>query len=295
MRQSTDCQALFLQLQSRYPTSGLLTELVQIQDGQYIVRALVQVSGTAIATSMAAAATLELAEDQARLRVLSLLGIGDTSNQATLTPPSPTTNPLPLSSNGFTSLPSQTPSTWLDSEIPVTNRPPITPPPEPPLSPVSLPVLEDDQGPNYLVDELEQNAVEDSLLTTAPITVEPPVVPPEMPVILEQTPVAPRTPKTSSKPKKVTKAEPAITTLQQSAELEAAPETEPELPAPEPDDLSFLIAQTDIEMDRIGWTKQQGREYLKETYNKSTRQRLDADELMDFLNYLRALPSLHGL
>ena len=77
-----------------------------------------------------------------------------------------------------------------------------------------------------------------------------------------------------------------------------APET-PVISAPadatEPDDLSTLIAHTDIEMDRIGWTKQEGRDYLKRTYKKSTRQRLDVDELMDFLHYLRALPSVNGI
>ncbi len=73
------------------------------------------------------------------------------------------------------------------------------------------------------------------------------------------------------------------------------PPPEPVASLAEPDDLSNLIAMTDIEMDRIGWTKQQGRDYLKETYKKSTRQRLDVNELMDFLNYLRALPSAHGL
>jgi hypothetical protein len=63
----------------------------------------------------------------------------------------------------------------------------------------------------------------------------------------------------------------------------------------EPHDLSSLIALTDVEMDRIGWTKLEGRDYLKQTYGKATRQRLEVDELLDFLNYLRALPSPYGL
>ncbi|HEY9907332.1 MAG TPA: hypothetical protein V6D18_06950, partial [Thermosynechococcaceae cyanobacterium] len=69
-----DFHPLFTQLQTRYPTSSLLTELLQIHDGHFVVRALVQVGEATLVTSMAAATTIEQAEDQARSRVLKLLG-----------------------------------------------------------------------------------------------------------------------------------------------------------------------------------------------------------------------------
>jgi hypothetical protein len=56
-------------------------------------------------------------------------------------------------------------------------------------------------------------------------------------------------------------------------------------------DLSEVIAQIDVEMKRTGWTKRQGRDYLKQTYGKATRPELDTDELYDFLNYLRGQPA----
>jgi hypothetical protein len=56
-------------------------------------------------------------------------------------------------------------------------------------------------------------------------------------------------------------------------------------------DLSEVIAQIDVEMKRVGWTKRQGREYLKSTYGKATRPELDTDELFDFLHYLQAQPA----
>ena len=53
-----------------------------------------------------------------------------------------------------------------------------------------------------------------------------------------------------------------------------------------PVDLSDVIAQTDVELRRLGWTSTQGREYLEKTYGKRSRQQLTDDELMSFLLYL---------
>ena len=57
------------------PTAVLISELVQIFQGKYIVRASVQIEGVTRATGMAAAETVEAAEDQARTRALIVLGI----------------------------------------------------------------------------------------------------------------------------------------------------------------------------------------------------------------------------
>lgn len=53
-----------------------------------------------------------------------------------------------------------------------------------------------------------------------------------------------------------------------------------------PVDLSDVIAQTDVELRRLGWTSVQGREYLEKTYGKRSRTQLTDDELMSFLLYL---------
>lgn len=289
MHQPLHIHALFQQLQARYPTSGLLTDLVQIQEGQYIVKAMVQVGSTAIATSLAAAPTLEQAEDQARSRVLALLGIGISSHGAG-SPPLPSVEPLPPPSNGFAPLP---PPTWLESDGAVADLPPLAIAPEPPALPTYTPLPEPIAlSAEPVVASTDHPFPEPSIADFAP------------PLMTEEIPIAPVADKAGSdrpapKSKKSPRAEAAMEALRQAEAIaetivpQSAPP--PDQPLPEPDDLSFLIAQTDVEMDRIGWTKQQGRDYLKETYNKSTRQRLDADELMDFLNYLRALPSLHGL
>ncbi|MDX2244604.1 MAG: hypothetical protein NW224_28350 [Leptolyngbyaceae cyanobacterium bins.302] len=299
MHHPSQVHALFSQLQARYPMSSLITELVQVQNDLFVVRALVQTNGMAVATGMAAASSIELAEDQARLRVLALLGVSSALNGSA---PPQTYSPLPepaLASNGFTPLPPLPASTWTNSEPTIASVAQPTFADEPLIVPQQM--VADDRVPEYLVDDLDDSFTapgteESSLVDESPLQDE--TLPhqddsaPEQPVFSVSTP-APKAddiqPGHSPKPKKVAAKATEI------APSEPLPEPPSEPIEQEPDDLSSLIALTDIEMDRIGWTKQEGREYLKRTYKKSTRQRLDVDELMDFLNYLRALPSLNGL
>ncbi len=57
-----------------YPTASLLTELVQIFQGKYIIRASLQIEGVTRVTGMAASEILEDAEDRARERVITIFG-----------------------------------------------------------------------------------------------------------------------------------------------------------------------------------------------------------------------------
>ena len=330
MSQTTSSQGWFTQLQKQYPTSALVTELVQIHQERFIVKAIVQISGVAIATSMAESASLETAEDQARLRVLDLLGIAvisATSNLDSLTAPEPLPAPIdrdrvsetPLSElssaairqpidNGFLI---NTPSN-LDLEA-IVIPPPLALPevslPEVLISEVSIPEVSADLSMPFSTalfstevmpaennsDETVNNFEEEYLPSVedygAGYEDKPADAFPEDSLIAAETAaIAP----TESLQENNFPARLNADTPKKAI----APET-PVISAPadatEPDDLSTLIAHTDIEMDRIGWTKQEGRDYLKRTYKKSTRQRLDVDELMDFLHYLRALPSVNGI
>lgn len=56
-------------------------------------------------------------------------------------------------------------------------------------------------------------------------------------------------------------------------------------------DRSDDIAKIMVEMTRLGWTKTMGREHLRQTYGKETRQELSDEELLDFLSFLEAQPS----
>ena len=58
---------------SSYPTGCLISELITIHNGKYVVRALVLVNGETLATGLGSADTVEVAEDLARERSLATL------------------------------------------------------------------------------------------------------------------------------------------------------------------------------------------------------------------------------
>ncbi|MFN6483677.1 MULTISPECIES: hypothetical protein [unclassified Nostoc] len=56
----------------------------------------------------------------------------------------------------------------------------------------------------------------------------------------------------------------------------------------EPVNFSEVIAQTDVKMQRLGWTIDQGREHLIKNYGKRSRFFLTDEELHEFLQYLQS-------
>jgi len=71
-------------------------------------------------------------------------------------------------------------------------------------------------------------------------------------------------------------------------EAESVKPTKIEQFKPEPIDLSNQLSQIMVEMERIGWTKQQGKEHLQRKYKKNSRDQLSASEVFDFLEYLKS-------
>ncbi|MCF2969749.1 hypothetical protein L1047_00875 [Synechococcus sp. Nb3U1] len=56
------------------------------------------------------------------------------------------------------------------------------------------------------------------------------------------------------------------------------------------DDLSDIIAQTDVELQRIGWSAKEGREFLEKRFHKKSRHQLTDAELREFLRHLKQQP-----
>lgn len=187
----------------RYPTGSLVSELLQIHEGLFIVKTSLSVGGSVLATGMAAAPTLEQAEDNARQRALQVLGIQlPLQTQAELIAPAaapPLPTPQPAALGGA--------APWSQEE-----------PRELMLEPASPPSSQRGQTPN-------KTAVD----------------------------------RTASKP--------------------------------EPVDFADEIAQTTVEMKRLGWTEAQGRACLLERYGKRSRQQLTDEELLDFLHFLQQQPT----
>ncbi|MGG6263789.1 hypothetical protein ACQ4M3_17835 [Leptolyngbya sp. AN03gr2] len=232
--------SLFAQLRSRFPQGALVSELVQIHDGQFVVRAIVQVGTTTMATGMAAADKIEVAEDRARVRAMEVLGISPTGG-ATTFDVSARSEPEPRKE--------VEPSVTAD------------------ISEISLPAVE------TLVPDLPKKATRKKK--------EESIEPPSVPDLLSFPGLD--MPEIKSAPVEFTREPVEFTPDFEDDEVEP--------PAPEPIDLSDAIAQIGTEIERIGWTKKQGSTYLQDTYGKKTRAELDEDELIEFLHYLKALPS----
>lgn len=269
---------MLAQFQKLIPNGSIITELVQIFQGKYIVRASVQVENVTRATGMAGAETVEAAEDKARARALMVLGISD-SPQASVE--LATQSPSPVQSNlGGNSANLKFHQPHQVSNSPVMDEAlssyPSTPPQEKEISlpPVSQQMFPQTPPPTHIGSpDLNQNI---------PAHNEQP----EFDTLAENQPspeplagnfasnVKPFTPRSYSRTEDVT----------HQTELGKKNYKN------EPVDLSDVIAKTDVELQRLGWTAEQGREHLIKTYGKRGRTLLTEEELYSFLKHLESLP-----
>lgn len=261
-----------------YPQGSLLSELLTIDRGMYIVRCLVQVEGTTLATAMAAAQTVELAEDQARSRAIAALCLDD-SMTAKPKDALIITNPGSVASTP--SMATAFSAKTVDSIQPTqfTPTPKRTKGNGMPLSESGNQIIHDRGAINQATVEEKPMAAKFSATEVQPSfepfeEVEPPQV--ESPEILMA-----RTNDPSSQEISVPSPSPA--------ELDTTPinNLTPDIPM----DMSEVMARTTVEMKRLGWTTQRGRDYLMETYGKRSRHMLKDDELIAFLRYLESEPS----
>jgi len=208
---------MFAQFRIRYPQGSIITELLTVDNGKYIVRSLIQVDGITLATGMAAAETVELAEDRARIRALAVLDISPTTSVA--------------NSLGSFSLPE--PAPLRDVPAPQAWEPNTY---ESPIVKSATYSLENGDSASALAE-----------LRTNPVL-------------------------------------PLVDQILDSPPLEIPPTSEPM-------DISAIIDRTDVEMKRLGWTKEQGRNYIKSQYGKKMRAELSNQQLLEFLHYLELQPN----
>ena len=262
--QSTS-HSLFAQLRSQYPTGALTSELVQIHDGQFVVRALVQVGNAILATGMAAADRIEVAEDHARIRAMEVLGIAPTipsyGVQAQLITEAPRESEFSAASL----------NALKDAKLPMfeSQEPEAIAPPK----------AISDRQPEAPEQPAFTHSGSDDFLSTFPGLDLPEAAQAPVEVEYDYSQEVADLPEETIAP-------------QVSKEVEAVKVNVPDVEfSNDPIDLSDAIAQIGTEIERIGWTKKQGSTYLQKTYSKKTRAELTEDELLEFLHYLKALPS----
>jgi len=253
---SAPLPALIAQFYQRYPAGSLTAELIQIHDAQFIVRASVQINGEVRATGMAAATTIEAAEDQARLRAITLL--------ATALPPLVAETSLPgigLKPNGSAAI--------ADTPLP---------------DPLSSP-------PDWLEPDTSTGRALACTSSISPSSSEQPELPlaanSSLDRAAELSLTSPPKPKQKSS---LGRSSGNQLPAQGQNVLASKSTSSPEPKASGPIDLSDVIAQTTTEMKRLGWSEQQGRDYLQATFGKRSRQHLTDEELLAFCNYLAAQP-----
>ncbi|MEL6938817.1 MAG: hypothetical protein AAFO84_06450 [Cyanobacteria bacterium J06598_1] len=242
---------LLKQFRLQYPEGALTASLVSVNDGQYIVRAAILQKGEEIATGLAASVDVQIAEDKARNRALAVLGIVVEMTQ---------------SQNGQIQAEQvqreQVESGSVEASGAVAEL-------------TLVPALTADVVPiSQAVATTQTDLLSEPDLTEIGEPPEPADIPEDeadlgapIDAIAEET-LPPTEPKTS-----------AATIALENFNTSATPV-----------DLSDVIAQTDVELSRLGWTSVQGREYLEQNYGKRSRQQLTDEELMSFLLYLEEQP-----
>ncbi|MCW5313362.1 hypothetical protein GTQ43_05935 [Nostoc sp. KVJ3] len=288
---------MLAQFQSLYPKGSLISELVQIFQGKYIVRASVQIEGVTRATGMAAAETVEAAEDQARTRALIVLGITNAPPESVAfnsNPISPAQlNPSLNTKGGLNEsiYSSAKDGDFVGSQWPSVSDKEISIPPskvrniKPEVVTTSNEQYEYSNASSLPSDTYSQDLGQNFPLTAdRELEFDPPVEKLEItfdnqvenqtfPAISANN-VTPFTPRSYSPQEDV--ATPSVTKKRNKKA--------------EPVDLSDVIAKTDVELQRLGWTPEQGREHLIETYGKRGRTLLTEEELHGFLKYLQSQP-----
>ncbi|MEH1813125.1 MAG: hypothetical protein V7K26_19950 [Nostoc sp.] len=288
---------MLAQFQSLYPQGSLISELVQIFQGKYIVRASVQIEGVTRATGMAAAETVEAAEDQARTRALIVLGITNAPPESvafTSNPVSPAQLNPSLNTKGGLSEPAAYSSAknenFVSSQWSAVSDKEISIPPskERNIKPEVVTSSNEQYGYSNaapLNDTYSQDLGQNFPMTAKQeLEFDPPVE--NLEINFDNQPENQTFPAISAN--NVTPFTPRSYSPQENATTPSV--TGKRKKKAEPVDLSDVIAKTDVELQRLGWTPEQGREHLIETYGKRGRTLLTEEELHGFLKYLQSQP-----
>lgn len=254
--------SMFAQFRSYYPTGSLIGELLQIHQDNYLVRVSVQVGGVILATGMAAASTIELAEDRARERAIAILGI----SPATPAPFPPLSDRTPNSQvlPELPASPSQARDEWQPSLIEQTPLPDpsivgdrsYSPTPNTLTADPSL-VSSGDRPEIWQSDSSNGmgSAYGDRQISEIPTSQKEekwPVDPLENPVASEQ-----------------------------PEEMGQAIDDE------DMEEWSKLNANIDVERKLLGWTSKQEQFYLNQIYGKKSIPMLGNAEMKEYLEYLK--------
>ncbi len=276
-----------------YPQGSILSELIDIDRGIYIVRVSIQIDGITLATGLAGADIVEKAEDSARNRALQALVLEDghlSLNLATKAPNKVTTA-APTTSSEITtvtdsnhrddaalskkSASQELPHLPLDEHSKTSKT-------EVPQAKITTTTVE----PQTVSPQITQPPVQASLVSEPSPQPEPEVIAsPPQPVTT--TAIPEYTEDIVETPLELTSDRESLTAIEEDYASQETSVTE----TPAEFDFNQIRHKIDLEMKRLSWTKEQGRDYLLSTYGKRSRLHLTDDELLEFWHYLETLPN----
>ncbi len=265
--------ALGDQFRQQYPQGSIVSDLIQIHGDQYVVKVSISLANTVLVSTLAADANLMLAENRAMERALTILGIRD-SQQPAHEPVNLTVTPLPDLPISLTSLP---PVPAVTAAEPIRIQVGVT-------SGISEQLIDFDATPSFA----EPEAAITMPIANGKVAVDS--TPPEISAILPELSIeaVPEVPATkNSRSKKATPTPDSLPTTT----VDEAPLDETMVPIAEPPlSVTDMIPMINMELKRLGWSKDRGREYMVSLYNKRASALLSDDELFGLLQHLKAEP-----
>ncbi len=294
---------MLAQLRLQYPQSCLISELLEIKHGKYIVRALVQVEGVSIATGLGSGETVEIAEDHARERALAILDLEASLSTTAIAPVVPAT-PLVAASvtppDGETLLAAPVMATIVPPITTSLIAPPITSVANPVVQPVVTEIPTSEIKTPISVVQLQPKIEEEMIQEQEAVSPQETSPQPPIPTIektekTEKTEkivslhIVPDTQPAETYPQPVVTGVPDLESSKFNVEKEEKKAKNKTSPVAIPD-IKDVMAKTEIEIRRLGWTTQQGRNFLLQRYGKRARTLLSDEELLDFLSYLEEQP-----
>ena len=272
------------EFRQRYPQGSLVGELVDIDRGTYIVKVSVRVENIVLATGLAAADRVETAEDAARERAIAALVLDSSTtaskgNSSVINEGIDTNKAIANSSSGeqIKVDPSQPKTNQNNGSV--ENNDLVT-------TTTSSNVVLDSQ-PKPEASTLEPSPQVIPKPATEPEIIEQPIV--SEPPVLEET-----IEKSSGNLFAGTQAnqETVEELLAERANINTSDPSSTAVLDPDAKiDFTEMKHKTDLEIKRLGWTKDDGQDFLRSRYGKRSRLQLTDEQLWEFLQYLEAQPN----
>lgn len=272
------------QFRTHYPDGSLISELIEIDRGQYIVKVTLQINETILATGLAAADKVESAEDRARERALLALALDSIPKKPDASVKVEKSLPRVINNSAdVVNLPPQPEESTTKKEVS----------PVDPLA-VNTPYVSTFSTVAKKDSVANNNSANSSNSHQSPVASTKEIEPINFNSSYADLPSATESLYNEELTELQSKAHlPNAVPGMAEISMEKSDNSQQEVTSNQPLEIvefnfNEIKIRTDVEIKRLGWTQEQGRDFLLATYGKRSRLHLTDEELMDFLRYLES-------